>query len=521
MTQDVNTAAVLLGWWDNASFPGKGCCALRENGELVLMAAGREQERVLAVLTPENAAETVNDLVHRFRDAETRVGELQADWAGTEDKLRLAGKVARCREYLSQASAVGDFPRLVQQLEEWERALDTLEEQHYTARLALVEQAEALAASDSWKEATQALRELGEQWRQAGAVSRKHHEALWNRLEAARNTFFDRKRRNQEAQEQEQLHNLDLKLELVEKAEALAASEQWKDTTEKFHGLLDQWKATGRTSPDKNEELWQRFITAKHVFFDRKKQHFEAIRQEQEANYIIKLALVEQAEAMKDSRDWGATAQAFTALMEQWKRTGRVAADKSDVLWARLIAAKEHFFQSRRQHFDTMRSSLEENYARKKDLLARAEALQHSDQWHTATAEMNALMTEWKQTGPVPREHSEELWKQFIAARTCFFDRKDEHREHRRQQAKKQHADRLQQTRRFLQKLQEELEEEEERVADFKNGINDITPGHKEAELRSHLEKLIAQSEQKILRKQEKIAEVQRQLEELTNGKQG
>jgi hypothetical protein len=516
MTHDANTVDVLHAWWDRVFFPGKGFCALKENGELVLRVPEATEERVLAVLTPENADDTVGALVQAFAELEARVAALRTEWEAAEDKLRLAPRLSQCREQLLRAGALGDFPRLMQQIESWEAELEQLETQHYQTRLALVERAEALAESENWKEATQVFRELGEQWRQAAPLTKKKTDELWRRLETARNTFFDRKRRHQEQQEKEMLHNLDLKMEMVEKAEALAASERWKEATDKFHELLDQWKATGRTVPDKNEELWHRFITAKQVFFERKKRHFEAIQQEHEANYIVKLALVEQAESLKDSQDWTATAKVFHDLMDQWKRAGRVAADKADELWSRLVAAKEHFFQARRQHFETVRNTLSENLARKKDLLAEAETLQHSDQWHEATIRMNALMTEWKQIGPVPREHSDALWQQFIAARSHFFKRKDEHRERRRELAKKHHADRVLQTERFLQKLQEELREEEERLADFRNGINDITPGHKEEELRNHLQQLIRQSEQKMLRKQEKIREVQQQLDELT-----
>src|SRR6185437_1995690 len=194
----------------------------------------------------------------------------------------------------------------------------------------------------------------------------------------------------------------DLKMELVEKAEGLAQSEDWKDTSEVFRQLMEQWKNTGRTIPEKNEELWNRFITAKNTFYDRKKEHFESIQQEQEANYLVKLSLVEKAEAMKDSTNWSGTAQAFSDIMEEWKNIGRVPAEKADELWNRLIASKEHFFNAKRQHFETFKLSLEDNLAQKMALLKRAEELKNSTRWHEATDEMNEMMVEWKKIGAVP-----------------------------------------------------------------------------------------------------------------------
>ena len=263
----------------------------------------------------------------------------------------------------------------------------------------------------------------------------------------------------------------------------------------------------------KNEELWQRFITAKNTFYDRKKEHYEQVQQEQEANYLVKLSLTEKAESLKGSKDWTQTSQVFAELTELWKQTGRVPAEKLEALRTRFFAAKDAFFDARRLHYETVRSSLEEHYEQKKVLLEQAEALRDSNQWHTTTEELNRLMAAWKQIGPVPHKYGDTLWKQFLDVRTSFFKRKDEHRKQRKIQARQQQEKRKQQTQQFLRTLQEELQEEESRLADFREGINNIAPGHKEEELRAHLRTLIAQSEQTIERKQQKIAEVQQQLE--------
>jgi hypothetical protein len=515
MTQDANAISQLQNWWENVSFPGKAFFQLKENGELVLKATDVHPERTIITLTAENADAATKALIEKFPEVEGKVKELQTEWETADDKLKLMGKLARTREYLMHSHAIGDFHSLISSLDEHEQVVGRLIEENHSAKLALVQQAEAMVDNDNWKETTQALRDLAEQWKQIGFVDKQRNDELWNRLEAARNKFFERKRQHQEGQEKDMLQNLDLKMELVEKAENNAASEEWKETTELFKQLMDQWKGIGRTLPDKNEELWNRFIAAKNAFYDRKKQHFESIQQEQEANYVTKLALVEKAETLKDSTDWTGTSQAYADLMEEWKNAGRVPAEKADELWNRLNAAKEHFFQGKRHHFEAFRVSLEDNYAQKMSLLKRAESLKNSTHWREATEELNELMTEWKKIGPVPREHSDRIWEEFIAARTHFFNRKDADRERRKSQAEKQLVNRTQQTRNFLFKLEEELKEEQSKLDDFKDGLENITTGPKEEELRQHLLKLIAQSEHKIKHKLEKMDEVKNQLSEL------
>lgn len=520
MNSDVTAVDALKTWWDNADFNGKEFCEVKENGDLVLKKTESHKERTIGTLTPENAAMVTRALLEKFPEVEARVDEVAAEWNASEDRVKLIGKVSRLKEYLLHTSAIGDFNRLLEKVTGWEQTLHELVQNNYKVKLELIEKAEKLSEeNEHWKETTQELKEMVEQWKNLGYVEKERNDALWARMEAARNKFFERKRQHHEDQEKEMLQNLDLKMEIVENAEKYAASEDWKEATEYFRQLMDQWKAVGRTIPEKNEELWNRFILAQNNFFERKRAHFEAIKLEQEANYALKVAIIEKAEAIKDSTDWSKTAQAYAGLMDEWKSVGRVPIEKADELWNQFNEAKEVFFSNRRQHQEVLRITLEDNYAQKLGLLKRAEELKHSNQWREATEEINELMNEWKKIGPVPREHMNTVWEQFITARKFFFERKDADRERRKQQVEKQFEHVFSKTENFLHQLKTELKEEEERLADFRNALENVTPGNKEEELRNHLNKLIAQCEVKIKHKQTKMEEVQVQLEELKTKK--
>ncbi len=355
------------------------------------------------------------------------------------------------------------------------------------------------------------------QGKSTGHVDKERADALWNRLEAARNGFFEHKRVRHDAEQAELSSNLDLKTEIVDKAEMLAASDSWKEeTTEGFKSLMDRWKATGRTFNDKNEALWQRFISAKNVFYDRKKQHFETIQTEQEGNYAAKLALVEEAERLAASADWGKTSNAYNALMDKWKSIGRVPVEKADELWNRLSKAKDTFFNAKRQHFATIKVGLDDNYARKAALVKQAESLQYSTDWRAATDEFAELMDEWKKIGPVAREHSEALWESFIKARRAFFNRKDEDRDRRRGQIERAHAGRIAQTQEFLSRLREELKEDEENLADFHASLGNLGGGKKDDQSAPTWKSSLPRRDPKMQKKREKIAEVEAQLAGIT-----
>ncbi|WP_118949631.1 DUF349 domain-containing protein [Taibaiella helva] len=503
--------------WHELDFAGKAFCSLNDEQELILNATAYSPERRLSVLTSENYATVATALAEKFREVESKVQELNTEWEQQEDKLKLSGKIARLKDYIQRANAIGDYAPIYNDLHEKEKEVQQLYDTHYAEKLKLAERAEALQDSEDWKATTEAMRAIVEEWKAANPADKGRSEKLWERIEKARNHFYERKRQHHEDVEQDMMQNLDLKLEICETAEQHAHSEDWRKSSDIMKELMDKWKTIGRVaSAEKNEELWNRFIQSRNIFFDRKKQHFESIQTEQEGNYAQKLALVENAERLSDSTDWKETTVQLAHIMDEWKTIGKVPFEKADELWNRLQAARDKFFSAKRQSAEEFKVSLEDNYAQKLALLNRAEQLKHSENWKEATEEMNDLMQEWKKIGHIPREYGDEIWERFIAARHHFFDRKDADRDKRKARFQNQLDSRFQQTRQFLEKIRTELEEEESKLADFRESLSNTTgSGGKEDELRKHLENLIHQIEKKLPARRDKIAEVTRQYEEL------
>ncbi len=499
----------VISLWDTVSFDGKQLFTLYDDGRLLLHADESDKARLIAELNAENGDATIGQLREKFQQLEARVAEIAAEWTATEDKLKLADKVHALRTQLGNTPALGNIDKLIAEVATWEQAVNVILDEHYAAKLKLVEQVEALAQSTDWKETTNAMRDLVEQWKHTGHADKQRSDKLWNRIEAARKDFQEHKRKHFEEQEKDMLHNLDLKLDLVEQAEALAASTEWKKTTETFHRLTNEWKTIGHTLSKKNEELWQRFITAKSAFFDKKREHTGRIQVEQEANYTVKAAIVEKAEALRESTEWNNTTLAFAALMEEWKKTGRVGGEKGDELWNRFTTAQEQFFSAKKLHTEEIRVMHEGNLAKKMALLNRAEEIKNSKHWGDTTAELNELLDEWKKIGPVAREHSNKIWEQFLAARKHFFGRKDANREQRKIHHEMHKAIREEHAREAVTRLLREIEAEEEKMVDFKEALENVTPGKKADELKAHLEKLLADGEQKIKRLREKYAAIQ------------
>ena len=161
----------------------------------------------------------------------------------------------------------------------------------------ICEAAESLMNSEEWKKATDELIALQARWKQIGAVSRRHSDAVWKRFRAACDKFFEAKRAYYAGLKGEMEHNLQLKTELCEAAEALRDSEEWKKTTDELIALQAKWKQTGAVSRRYSDQIWKRFRAACDAFFERKSRHFAAVDDQYGENLRRKEALLEEMAA--------------------------------------------------------------------------------------------------------------------------------------------------------------------------------------------------------------------------------
>ena len=520
----------IISWWEQQSFPGKDLFKLDEDGTLTLSPTALVKEREIAVLTIDNCEAVLKNMQDKFEEMRSRIREAEVEWIATAEKNKMAEKIEQLKGLINSTIAIGDFEKDAQLINDWESSIKKASDENIAAKKALAELAESLAESTDYKETAQAFKDLIDKWRQSGFLDKGRNDMLWKRIENARNKFINRKRGFHEEEEKDLLVTLDLKIEIAEQAEALQNSEDWKIATEAYHELTERWKSTGRTIHKRNEELWQRIITAKNTFFERKKAHFAQIQVEQEANLVTKLALCEKAEALTNSTEWSATAAAMSALKDEWRNTGRVPHEKAEELNKKFNDAVEHFFDARRKHTEAIRITQEQNYALKSELLRKAEEIKDSSRWGDTTAEMNRLFEEWKTIGPVPREHNTTIWDAFMAARKHFFQRKDADRDQRKAHFDAQKAireeqeiankkereaqeiasrkTRIEQAHKTIEAAHNEIKEEEEKLADFKHAIENITPGKKAEELRTHLAALIEESTLHLEKLRKKVVTV-------------
>jgi len=477
-------------------------------GKVFVPATPWFEERMIGELPEANQQHVLSAMQDRFQELIDKTNELQKEFSAGVDKIKHAGKLVRTKSYICSAKAIGDYAGILKLIDQMEAEIKTEVDRVLELKDQLCKEAEALLETKEWKDATDKLREIQKQFRELPMVPDLKNEDLKHRFEKAKDEFFRLKQASFESFEQDLLDNLDKKTELCEKAEALQHSVEWKKTTDAYQQLNEEWKKIGMVPKHRIEELWFRFSTAKDIFFNRKREHIEEIKTEQGDNLSKKLELVAKAEALKESKDWKKTTDAFNQLMEDWKKTGRVMAEKSDEVWNQFLEAKNHFFKNKDAYYSGIRVQLEDNYARKMAIVNHAEELQQTMDFELATKEFMDMFDEWKTIGRIPKEYGDEPWDRFMKAKKNFFDRKDSHREQRKQEVSKDLQERIIRNRGFYNKVSRELQREEELLFDVNDRLANLPPTLRSYEKREELKDMVTEIEEKIQQLKAKVKDV-------------
>ena len=223
------------------------------------------------------------------------------------------------------------------------------------AKTVFCEQAEALAADEDVVEAFKELQKLHEQWKDLGPVAKEYREEIWERFRAATSVINKRYQAHFEELKAQQQGNLEAKQALCEQVEAIAGKEitsssQWNALSKEIEEIQAKWRSIGFATRKENQKVYERFRAACDKFFERKRASFSEFKDSMNDNLAKKMAIIEEAEALKDSTDWKATSDRLIELQRQWKEIGAVPRKKSEVIWKRFRAACDAFFTARAQN---------------------------------------------------------------------------------------------------------------------------------------------------------------------------
>ena len=287
--------------------------------------------------------------------------------------------------------------------------------------------AEKLAENENVIEAFRELQKLHEQWKEFGPVAKEFRDQIWDRFKAATATVNKRYQAYFEGLKEQHAENLAKKTVLCEKVEEIAEREvsdsnQWNAYSKEIEDIQKEWKTIGFASKKDNQKVYDRFRAACDKFFGRKREFYTEYKDSINANLDKKVAICEQAEALKTSTDWKKTAERLIELQKEWKEIGAVPRKKSDALWKRFRAACDEFFAER----DKNAKPENDFYGNLKAKLALVEEIKAYELQGDATdAEaLKAFQARWNEIGFVPFKEKDNVAQAYKKAVAEKFPRK-------------------------------------------------------------------------------------------------
>ena len=197
-----------------------------------------------------------------------------------------------------------------------------------------------------WDEMTKKIIELQTQWRTIGYAPQKMNTAIFERFRKACDRFFEQKSNFYHDLKESFSQNLAKKKALVEKAEALTNSTEWRSTADIMIQMQKEWKEIGNIPRKAAESLWNRFITACDHFFEEKQKAEAEAQGEQNANLEKKKSIIEALTGLEENKDAKDIIAKVKELQKEWNATGHVPFREKDKLYQEYRAIVDKLFQA-------------------------------------------------------------------------------------------------------------------------------------------------------------------------------
>lgn len=389
---------------------------------------------ILNAIKEKKAAYAAALEAERAANLERKKAIIEQICALAEDTDNVNRTFPRYRELQDEFNAIGEVPA-TDDTEIWKRFQEArerysdnlkinkeLRDYDFKKNLELKEQiiadAAALAGEGDVIAAFKRLQELHVSWRQIGPVAKELRDDIWARFKEASQEVNKRYQAYFEERKAREAENEAGKTAICERVEAMDFAKlnsfaAWDQMTNEIKQAQEDWKKLGFASRKMNNALFNRFRATCDTFFALKANYFKTVKEELARNLAAKTALVERAEALKDSTDWKKATDEFVAMQKEWRTIGTVAKRYSDSVWRRFQTACDYFFEQKKAATSGVRRTEQANLQAKRDLIKELDTITAETPKDDARALINDLQERWKSIGHVPFREKDVVYEDF------------------------------------------------------------------------------------------------------------
>lgn len=180
-----------------------------------------------------------------------------------------------------------------------------------------IEEVKESKSPKEWTEISNKVKELQQAWKKTGFSKKAKDDELWGVFRELSNQFFDYVKELYDKLNIKRDGFEEKKLQLIKKAKELKNSKEWRETTNKFLKLQEDWKKIGSLKPQKEHKLWNKFRGNCDEFFTTKKEFFSTLDERQEENLKQKNTIAKEIEESENK-------EKFTEKVLAWWAMGHV-----------------------------------------------------------------------------------------------------------------------------------------------------------------------------------------------------
>ncbi|MFD2201010.1 DUF349 domain-containing protein [Shivajiella indica] len=304
------------------------------------------------------------------------------------------------------------------------------------------------------------IKQIQSEWKSIGQVPSSQNRNLWASYNALMDRFYDNRSIYFELKELDRKKNLEHKLEICEKAEALMSVEDLKEAIKALNDLHEEFKHIGPVPREEQEGLWQRFKAASDAIYDKRKEFYEGQKESFKQNLELKEALIDKLSAYKDFKaskikDWNLKTKEVLAIQKEWESSGPVPREFGKEINKKFWSLFKQFFHNKNLFFKELDEIRLANKTKAEELISKAEEMMDHTDWQETANKLISLQQEWKKLGPTPEKVRDELYAKFKHACDTFF----ENRRNANKQVNKEFEQNLQKKEELCQTILQEISE--------------------------------------------------------------
>lgn len=249
------------------------------------------------------------------------------------------------------------------------------EEDNLVKKTALCEKVEDIVkdehkGANEWEKLTKEIIDIQAEWKKIGFAPQKMNVKIFERFRAACDDFFSKKAAFFKEMKQRYNENIAKKQSLIEKAEALMESTDWKVTTDKMIALQKEWKTIGAVPKKVGDELWSKFLEACNKFFEARNAANAGTRNEERTNLDKKKAIISQLKELVEG-NVDDLQEKVKGLVDEYAKIGHVPYKEKDKLYKQYHEVLDKLYDD--LHVTTAKRKLDNFKSNLKNVVKRGE----------------------------------------------------------------------------------------------------------------------------------------------------